>query len=56
MKKVLFDTDVLIEYLRGKDEARTYIDNIQDMVFMSSISMAELYIVLPIVQTNLLKS
>jgi predicted nucleic acid-binding protein len=43
MKKVLFDTDVLIEYLRGIDAARTYIDNIQDMVYMSSISMAELY-------------
>ena len=43
MNKVLFDTDVLIEYLRGKDEAQTYIDNIQDVVYMSSISMAELY-------------
>ena len=43
MNKVLFDTDVLIEYLRGIDAARTYIDNIQDMVYMSSISMAELY-------------
>ena len=43
MNKVLFDTDVLIEYLRGKDEAQTYIDNIQEIVYMSSISMAELY-------------
>lgn len=43
MNKVLFDTDVLIEYLRGKDQAQTYIDNIQDVVYMSSISMAELY-------------
>lgn len=43
MNKVLFDTNVLIEYLRGKDEAQTYIDNIQDVVYMSSISMAELY-------------
>ena len=43
MNKVLFDTDVLIEYLRGKDEAQRYIDNIQDVVYMSSISMAELY-------------
>ena len=40
---MLFDTDVLIEYLRGKDEAKAYIDNIQDVVYMSSISMAELY-------------
>ena len=43
MEKMLFDTDVLIEYLRGKDEAKAYIDNIQDVVYMSSISMAELY-------------
>jgi len=43
MNKVLFDTDVLIEYLRGKDEAQRYIDIIQDVVYMSSISMAELY-------------
>ncbi len=43
MKKILFDTDVLIDYLRGKDEAQTYIDDIKDEVYMSSISMAELY-------------
>lgn len=43
MKKLLFDTDVLIEYLRGKDDAQTYIDDIQDEVYMSSISVAELY-------------
>jgi predicted nucleic acid-binding protein len=29
MKKILFDTDVLIEYLRGKDEAKEYIDSIK---------------------------
>ncbi len=43
MKKMLFDTDVLIEYLRGKDEAKAYIDNIRDVIYMSSITMAELY-------------
>ncbi len=43
MKKLLFDTDVLIEYLRGKDDAQTYIDDVQDEVYMSSISVAELY-------------
>jgi predicted nucleic acid-binding protein len=43
MKKMLFDTDVLIEYLRGEDEAQAYIDNISDAVYMSSITMAELY-------------
>ncbi len=43
MKKMLFDTDVLIEYLRGKDAAKAYIDNIKDVIYMSSITMAELY-------------
>ncbi len=43
MDKLLFDTDVLIEYLRGKDEAKLYIDSIQDIIYMSSITMAELY-------------
>ena len=40
---MLFDTDVLIEYLRGKDEAKAYIDNIKDVIYMSSITVAELY-------------
>lgn len=40
---MLFDTDILIEYLRGKDEAKAYIDNIKDVIYMSSITMAELY-------------
>ncbi len=43
MDKLLFDTDVLIEYLRGKDEAKAYIDTIQDVIYISSITMAELY-------------
>ena len=43
MKKMLFDTDVLIEYLRGKDEAKDYIDSVKDTIYMSSITMAELY-------------
>jgi predicted nucleic acid-binding protein len=43
MDKLLFDTDVLIEYLRGKDEEKSYIDSIQEVIYMSSITMAELY-------------
>ena len=43
MKKLLFDTDVLIEYLRGKAEAKAYIDTKQDVIYMSAITMAELY-------------
>ena len=43
MKKLLFDTDVLIEYLRGNVDAKSYIDNIQNIIYISSITMAELY-------------
>ena len=43
MRKLLFDTDVLIEYLRGSVEAKSYIDKIQYVIYMSSITMAELY-------------
>lgn len=43
MKKLLFDTDVLIEYLRGSDDAKAYIDGIQSVIYMSAITMAELY-------------
>lgn len=43
MEKLLFDTDVLIEYLRGSVDAKTYIDDIQNIIYMSSITMAELY-------------
>ena len=43
MNKILFDTDVLIEYLRGSEQAKAFIDNIKGSVYMSSITMAELY-------------
>ncbi len=43
MKKLLFDTDVLIDYLRGRDDARDYIDNIHDVIYISVITIAELY-------------
>lgn len=43
MKKLLFDTDILIDYLRGRDDAREYIDNVQDVICISVITIAELY-------------
>jgi predicted nucleic acid-binding protein len=43
MKKLLFDTDVLIDYLRGRDDARDYIDNTRDVIYISVITIAELY-------------
>lgn len=43
MKRFLFDTDILIEYLRGKIEARDYIDAIKGQLYISVITVAELY-------------
>ena len=43
MKKLLFDTDVLIDYLRGRDAAKEYIDNIDHAIYISVITIAELY-------------
>jgi predicted nucleic acid-binding protein len=40
---VLFDTDVLIDYLRGRTEAVDYIDNLSAPLFVSVITVAELY-------------
>ena len=43
MKKLLIDTDVLIDYLRGKNDAKAFIDNIEDVIYISTITAAELY-------------
>lgn len=40
---VLIDTDVLIDYLRAKQEAVNYVDNLSVPLFLSVITVAELY-------------
>ncbi len=40
---LLIDTDVLIDYLRGKQEAVDYVDNLTVPLFLSVITVAELY-------------
>jgi predicted nucleic acid-binding protein len=40
---LLIDTDVLIDYLRGRTEAVDYIDNLSASLFVSVITVAELY-------------
>jgi hypothetical protein len=40
---LLIDTDVLIDYLRAKQEAVDYIDNLSVPLFLSVITVAELY-------------
>ncbi len=40
---LLIDTDVLIDYLRGKQEAVDYVDNLTAPLFLSVITVAKLY-------------
>jgi predicted nucleic acid-binding protein len=40
---LLVDTDVLIDYLRGRTEAEDYVDNLSAPLFLSVITVAELY-------------
>jgi len=42
MKKILCDTDVLIDYLRGKESVKPFIDKFQ-IIYISSMTIAELY-------------
>ena len=43
MKKVLVDTDVMIEFLRGKTEAIKFISSHFEEMMLSSVTVAELY-------------
>ncbi len=40
---LLLDTDVLIDYLRSRPEAVTYIESLTEPLMMSAITLAELY-------------
>jgi predicted nucleic acid-binding protein len=40
---LLIDTDVLIDYLRGRAEAVTYLEGLQEPLLVSAITVAELY-------------
>lgn len=43
-KILLIDTDVLIDFLRGRSQAVTYLENlIEESLLISSITVAELY-------------
>jgi predicted nucleic acid-binding protein len=43
LKTLLIDTDVLIDYLRGKPQAIQYLENLTEFLLVSSITIAELY-------------
>ena len=40
---LLIDTDVLIDYLRGRTEAVKYVESLQETLMISAITIAELY-------------
>ncbi|MCK4725713.1 MAG: PIN domain-containing protein, partial [Anaerolineales bacterium] len=39
----LIDTDVIIEYLRGSDKAIKYLEELEGSLYISVISVAELF-------------
>ena len=40
---LLLDTDIIIDYLRGRPEAITYIESLTEPLLVSTITIAELY-------------
>jgi predicted nucleic acid-binding protein len=40
---LLLDTDVLIDYLRARPKAVTYVENLTEALLISAITLAELY-------------
>lgn len=45
MKNVLVDTDVLIDFLRGKEKAKVFLSTLvrEPVVYISALTVAELY-------------
>jgi predicted nucleic acid-binding protein len=39
----LLDTDILVEYLRGSERARTFLESLGGDLFVSTVSVAELF-------------
>ena len=42
-RRLLIDTDVLIDYLRGRPEAVSYLESLTESLLISAITVAELY-------------
>jgi predicted nucleic acid-binding protein len=43
VERLLLDTDVLVDYLRGVPEAVNFLENLDHPLLLSAISVAELY-------------
>lgn len=42
-ERLLIDTDVLIDYLRGQAEAISYLESLTETMLISAVTIAELY-------------
>ncbi|MEB3342880.1 hypothetical protein [Okeania sp.] len=42
-QKLLIDTDVLIDYLRSNSQAVNFLESLTQLLFISSMTVAELY-------------
>ena len=42
-KRFLIDTDVIIEYLRGREQAVEYLESLEGALHVSAVTVAELY-------------
>lgn len=42
--RLLLDTDVLVEYLRGREDAIEYLESLDSDLYVSAISVAELFV------------
>ena len=42
-RRFLLDTDILIEYLRGNEQAATFLENLEGDLLLSAITIAELF-------------
>lgn len=43
MTRILFDTDVIIDYLRGDKQAINYLESFDSDFYVSAVTIAELY-------------
>ncbi|MHB1345574.1 MAG: PIN domain-containing protein, partial [Thermoleophilia bacterium] len=43
LKRFLIDTDVIIEYLRGREQAVQFVESLEGHLCVSAITVAELY-------------
>jgi hypothetical protein len=42
-RRLLIDTDVLIDYLRGREEAISYLEGLTESLLISAMTVAELH-------------